>query len=526
MARDFQLPGRSPVISTNGMAATSQPLASLAAIDVLRAGGNAVDAAVTACAVLCVVEPHMTGIGGDCFVQLKKPGKPAWGYNGSGRCAQKGTIDALRGQGLKEIGTSIHAVTVPGALEAWDATLKAHGTYSLDRALAPAIKYAEEGFPLTARSAFDWARFETRMKDDPGLRRHYMPGGRMAKEGDVIRLQALGQSFKTVAAKGIKAFYEGEIAQDIVDTIKPRGALLTMEDFAAHKGEVVTPIATNYRGLDLSELPPNGQGLTALVMLNILENFDMKALDALGPERFHLQLEAARIGYAVRDTHIGEPKTMTMDVGKLLDKAWAKKLAAKIDPKKRVPLPRAPTPGNETVYLTVVDKDRMAVSFINTLYSNFGLGICTEKTGISLTNRGSSFLLEEGHPNSYGHGTRPMHTIIPALAMRNDRVAYALGVMGAHYQPMGHVQIVLNLIDYGMDVQQAIEAPRVFFVGEDSACERGIPAATLEGLRQRGHNVTVPEVPWGGAQIINIDWDRGVLIAGSESRKDGCALGY
>ena len=526
MSRDFQLPGRSSVIACEGMVATSHPLASLAAIDVLRSGGNAVDAAVTACALLCVVEPHMTGIGGDCFVMLAKTGQPAWGYNGSGRAASKASAQALLDQGLKEIGTSIHAVTVPGALDAWAATLKAHGTIGLDRALAPAIRYAEQGFPLTARSAFDWARFGSRLKADPGLAKHYLVNGDVPKEGDVVKLPALAKTLRAVASKGIRAFYEGEIADDIVSPIGSRGSLITAEDFAAHKGEVVKPISSNYRGLDLWELPPNGQGLTALVMLNILENFDMKRLEPLGAERFHLQLEAARRGYAVRDTHIADPKAMRIDVAKLLDKAWAKKLAARIDPDKRVELPKMPTPGNETVYLTVVDKDRMAVSFINTLYSNFGIGICTEKTGVVLTNRGACFVLDPDHPNALGPSKRPMHTIIPALAMRNNRVAYSLGVMGAHYQPMGHVQLLLNMLDYGMDVQQAIEAPRVFFVGEDTAAERGVPAAAIEGLRRRGHRVSTPETPWGGAQVIQIDWDRGVLIGGSESRKDGCALGY
>ncbi len=526
MSRDFQLPGRSPVIACQGMAATSHPLASLAAVDVLRAGGNAVDAAVTACAVLCVVEPHMTGIGGDCFVMLSKPDRPAWGYNGSGRAGAGASAEALRAQGMSEIGTSIHAITVPGALDAWDATLKAHGTYGLDRVLAPAIRHAETGFPVTARTASDWARFRERLKADPGAARHYLFDGATPKEGDVIRLPALAQTLKKIAAGGARAFYEGEIADDILASIAARGSFLKAEDFAGHKGEVVAPISTNYRGLDLLELPPNGQGLTALVTLNVLENFDMKRLDPLGAERFHLQLEAARLAYAVRDTHIAEPKTMRVETAALLDKAWAKKLAARIDPSRRADLPKTPTPGNETVYLTVVDKDRMAVSFINTLYSNFGHGLCTEKTGILLTNRGSCFVLEPDHPNVFGPGKRSMHTIIPALAMRDGRVAYSLGVMGAHYQPMGHVQLVLNMIDYGMDVQQAIEAPRVFFEGDLTLPERGMPPATVQGLRDRGHRVETAELPWGGAQVINIDWTRGVLIAGSESRKDGCALGY
>jgi len=526
MSRDFQLPGRSPVIACNGMAATSHPFATLAAIDVLREGGNAADAAVTACAVLCVVEPHMTGVGGDCFVMLAKPGQAPWGYNGSGRSASGASAEALRAQGLHEIGASIHAVTVPGAVDAWEETLRTHGTIGLDRALAPAIKYAQGGFPIAARVAFDWARFTARLNADPGSAKHYLFNGTSPREGDVIRLPALANTLKAIAAGGARALYQGEIAADMAATLAARGSLITVDDIAAHKGEVVKPISSNYRGLDVLELPPNGQGVTALVMLNILETFDMKSLEALGPDRFHLMLEAGRIGYAVRDTHVADPKAMTIDTAKLLDKVWAKTLAAKIDPAKRVALPKAPTPGNETTYISIVDKDRMAVSFINTLYSNFGHGLCTEKTGIIFTNRGACFTLEPGHPNAIGPSKRPMHTIIPALAMRNDRVEYSFGVMGAHYQPMGHVQIVLNLIDYGMDVQQAIEAPRAFFVGEDTAAERGVPAATIAGLKQRGHHVMTPEVPWGGAQVVNIDWDRGVLIAGSESRKDGCALGY
>ncbi|MBV9556296.1 MAG: gamma-glutamyltransferase, partial [Pseudolabrys sp.] len=270
MPRDFQLPGRSPVISTNGMAATSHPLAGLAALDVLREGGNAADAAVTACAVLCVVEPHMTGIGGDCFVMLAKPGQAAWGYNGSGRSASNASADALRAQGLKEIGKSIHAVTVPGAIDAWDATLKAHGTIGLDRALAPAIKYAEHGFPVASRVAWDWSKFLPRLQADPGAAKHYLVNGAAPKEGDVIRLPALANTLKAIASKGARAFYEGEIGADIAATVAARGSLLTADDIAKHKGDTAKPISSNYRGLDLLELPPNGQGLTALVMLNIL----------------------------------------------------------------------------------------------------------------------------------------------------------------------------------------------------------------------------------------------------------------
>lgn len=526
MSRDFQLPGRSPVIACNGMAATSHPLATLAAVDILRDGGTAADAAVAAVATLCVVEPHMTGIGGDCYALVSKPGKNVWGYNGSGRSGANASYEALRNKGLGEIGNSIHAVTVPGAIDAWEAILKAHGRFGLDRCLRAAIGYAEGGFPVAARVAWDWKRHVAKLSADPGAARHYLFNGTSPKEGDVIRFPALAGTLKTIAAKGAAGFYEGAIGAEMAATVAKRGSFLTEEDFANHRGDIVEPISTNYRGLDLVEIPPNGQGITALVMLNILENFDLKSLDPVGPERFHLVLEAARIAYAVRDTHLADFDHMRTPVSALNDKAWGKKLAAMIDMNKKSKLPAAPAPGSNTVYLTVVDRDRTAVSFINSLYSSFGTGICTEKSGILLTNRGACFTLAPDHPNTFGPGKRPMHTIIPALAMKNGRCDMSFGVMGAHYQPMGHVQIILNMLDYGMDVQQAIDCPRFFFEGERVEVETGTPQATIEGLKARGHDVAICELPWGGGQTIKIDWDRGVLIAGSEPRKDGCALGY
>ena len=346
------------------------------------------------------------------------------------------------------------------------------------------------------------------------------------KEGDVIRFPALAATLKTIAAKGARAFYEGEIAADMAATVAARGSFLTEEDFAAHRGEPVTPISTNYRGLDLVEIPPNGQGLTALVMLNILENFDLAALDPHGPDRFHLVLEAARLGFAVRDTHIADAAHMRVAVADLLDKASRKKLAAKIDLKKRAKLPAAPTPGSDTVYLTVVDRDRTAVSFINTLYSHFGVGICTEKTGIMLTNRGACFALQADHPNTFGPAKRPMHTIIPALAMRQRPLRHELRRHGCALPADGP----------RADRQQHAGLRHGRAAGDRCAARssskasrrwsrRGTPAATVEGLKARGHDVVFAPTPWGGAQTIKIDWDRGVLIAGSEPRKDGCALG-
>jgi len=526
MARDFHLPGRSAVIAGDAMAATSHPLASLTAIETLRAGGNAADAAVAAVAVLCVVEPQMTGIGGDCFAMIAPPGKPVWGYNGCGRAGAGASTEALLAQGIRSIGTSIHAVTVPGVIDAWAAILKAHGTFPLERALAPAIKFAEGGFPVAARIAWDWQQAADKLRADPGASRHYLFGGRAPAEGDVVKLPALAQTLKTIAKEGPRAFYEGPMADDMVATVAPRGSFLTAKDFAAHRGEVVTPISSSYRGLELYELPPNTQGLTPLVQLNILENFDLAALDPFGPERFHLALEAARLAYAVRDSHIADPAHMRVAVPALIDKAFAKTLAGKIDRARRVKLPSAPMPGSDTVYLTVVDRDRMAVSLINTLFSTFGIGICTEQTGILLTNRGGCFVVDPAHPNTFGPNKRPMHTIIPALAFRDGRCETSFGVMGAHYQPMGHSQVVANMVDYGMDVQAAIDGPRAFFVGEQTVIERGIEATTAAGLTARGHDVVVAPSPWGGAQAVRIDWQRGVLIGGSDPRKDGCALGY
>ncbi|MGZ5829860.1 MAG: gamma-glutamyltransferase [Xanthobacteraceae bacterium] len=527
MTRDFHRPGRSPVLAGEAMAATSHPLATAAAIDALKAGGTAADAAVTAVATLCVVEPAMTGVGGDCFCQIARPSHEVWGYNGSGRSGSGASTEKLLAQGMRSIDMmSIHAVTVPGAVEAWEQILKAHGRFGLDRALAPAIHYAENGFPVAPRVAYDWSHWVKKLAANPGATRHYLFNGAAPKVGDVIKFPALAATLRTIAAGGARAYYEGAIAEDIVDTIGKLGSFVTLEDFANHRGDMVRPISTNYRGLDVTEIPPNGQGLTALVMLNILERFEMAKFDPVGPERLHLMLEAARMAFAVRDTHVADPQFMRIDVGALLDKKFAGSLSARIDPARRVAVPPTPTPGNDTVYLTIVDRDRMAVSFINSLFSAFGTGICTEKTGIMLSNRGSGFVLDAKHPNTLGPRKRPMHTIIPALAMREGRCEMAFGVMGAHYQPMGHTQIVTNVVDHGMDIQTAIDAPRFFFTGEQTLVERGISEATIEGLRARGHDVAVAPLPWGGSQAIQIDWKSGVLTGGSDPRKDGCALGY
>ncbi|MBD9374192.1 gamma-glutamyltransferase [Rhizobium sp. ARZ01] len=510
------------------MAATSHPLASVAAVDILKAGGTAADAAVAAVATLCVVEPAMTGIGGDCFCLVAKPNAPVWGYNGSGRAASNATIQRMLAEGLprKIPATSPHAVTVPGAIDAWETILRAHGRFDLGKVLQCAIRLAEDGFPIAPRVATDWAMLVDKLIPHAGSAKHFLVNGKPPGVGQVMRMPALAATLQAIAAGGAQALYEGAIAADIAATVQDAGGLLTSEDLARHKGDVVEPISTNYRGLDIVELPPNGQGLTALVLLNILEAFDLKSLDPLGAPRLHLALEAARLAFGIRDLHIADPQSMREPTAGLLDKDFAKKLAKLLDPGRRVPLPTAPTPSSDTVYLTVVDRDRMAVSLINSLYSGFGTGICTEKTGVMLHNRGSGFVIEPDHPNAIAPGKRPMHTMMPALAMRDGRCAISFGVMGADFQPMGQAHLVTNMVDYGMDIQQAIDAPRAFYAGEITEAERGVTEEVISALRSRGHNIVLRQMPLGGGQGIVIDWENGNLIGGSDHRKDGCAIGY
>ena len=527
MTRDFHLPGRSAVYATGGMVATSHPLASLAAVEIMRAGGTAADAAVAAMAVACVGEPHMTGIGGDCFCLVARPGQPIWGYNGSGRTGAAMRPEALIEQGLKDIATdSVHAVTVPGAVEAWDKILKTHGRFGLDRVLQPAIDAAERGVAVQPRVALDWSLAVEKLRKHAASAKHFLVDGRAPRAGDVVTFPALAGTLRSLAKDGARAFYEGEIADDIVATLASLGGVLTAADLAAHRGEQVTPISTNYRGLEVVELPPNGQGLAALVMLNILERFDMKALDANGADRLHLLIEAGRLAYAMRNTTIADPAFMTEQVSALLDRAFAAKLAGMIDPAKRSPFPKAVKPMGSTVLVCVVDKDRNAVTMINSLFSAFGSGIATEKAGILLHHRGSGFNLTLGHPNCIGPSKRPLHTIIPALALRDGRVDMAFGVMGGAYQAMGHAHVISNIVDHGMDLQTAIDWPRVFFEGEQVQVENGVGEDVMQTMRGMGHDVARRTLPHGGGQAIRIDWDRGVLIGASDPRKDGCALGY
>lgn len=524
--RNLFQPGRSPAFATEAMAATSHPLATAAALDILKAGGTAADAAIAAVGVMSVVEPHMTGIGGDCFALVSRPGKPIWGYNGSGRAPRAASAEALRAEGLSAIAPdSVHAVTVPGAVEAWETILRTHGRFDLGRVLQPAIRYAREGWPVTPRVAFDWPFDAAALARDPGCARHYLLDGRAPRVGERMASPALAATLEEIAARGAKGFYEGRVAEDIVATLAAKGGRMTLEDLASHRGTVETPVIGDYRGTGVVELPPNGQGITALIILNILECFDIGSLDPLSPERLHLEVEAARLAYSLRDAHIGDPAHMRFSIEDLVSKDFARRLAAMIDPKRRTPRLIPPPPGTNTIYCTIVDRDRMAVSFINSLFHHFGAKICTPGTGILLQNRGCSFNLDDGHPNGYGPGKRPMHTIIPAMLVENGEVTGSFGVMGGSYQSSGHARVVSALVDNGMDPQAAIDLPRAFFEGDKTTMEPTWPEATMATMREMGHDVLVATKPIGGGQMIRIDRS-GFLIGGSDPRKDGQALGY
>ncbi len=531
--RDFHQPGRSAVIARRGAVATSHYLSTAAGLDVLKGGGNALDAAVTAAAVQAVVEPHMTSVGGDLFALIAFPDGRIEGVNASGRAAAGSDAEALRAQGYTSVPIEHGAsVTVPGGVAGWCRLLASHGTIGIDRALAEAIELAEHGYPVAPRVAFDWAKNVERLSANAGARQHYLKAdGTAPVAGDVMANRALAGVLRTIAADGEAGFYSGAVAEDIAATVQAAGGAMTVDDLAGVSVDPMAPITAGYRGHDLIELPPNTQGFIAQLILCILEGFDIARLDPLGPERFHLEMEAARLAYGVRDRHLADADALEATPEELLSERSVAALRARIDPDRRMDhLGSFDTPGSDTVMITAVDENRMAVALINSIFKDFGSAIVTEKTGIILQSRGGGFVLTPGHPNCLAGGKRPLHTLIPGLVSRDGVVTHCFGVMGGQYQACGHAHVLSNIIDYGMDVQAAIDFPRIFMEphGADAvlSLERTIPEATRAGLAERGHRMVVRDVPWGGAQAIEIDRDRGVLIAGSDPRKDGCALGY
>jgi gamma-glutamyltranspeptidase/glutathione hydrolase len=534
---------RSAVLARNGLIATSQPLASAAGLQVLQEGGNAIDAAVTAAAVLAVVEPTMTGIGGDVFaIVYDAKTKRLRGLNSSGRAGAKADADMLLASGITQMPDhGAYPVTVPGALAGWAELLAQHGTIPLSRALAPAIRYARDGYAVSEIIAHQWNAAATKLSADPPAAAVFLPGGRVPWAGDVFRNPDLAQTLEQVATGGRDVFYKGAIGRAIAADIQKRGGFLTEADFASHTADWVEPIRTSYRGYDVYEMPPNTQGFVALEMLNILEGYDIRSLGHNSAEYLHRLVEAKRIGFADRAAYLADPDRVPPQLLKtLISKEYAAERRKEIDPNKAAAEYKPGVVGGQvtadaffdgrdhgdTIYLAAADGQGNAISFINSLFSDFGAGIVTPGTGIVLHNRGSGFTLRKGHPNRLAPGLRPFHTLVPAFIMKDGKPFMTFGVMGGDNQAQAHVQIVVNVVDFGMNVQEAGDAARVRHGGDELAVESGIGTDVRGALTKRGHTIRNGRGAMGGYQAVIIDPKTGVLMGGSDVRKDGLAVGW
>lgn len=530
--RNFELPGRSPAHAPEGMAATSQPLATQAAIDTLKKGGNAMDAAIAACAVQCVVEPGSTGIGGDCFCLYAPNGEEnVIAFNGSGRAPKAANVQWYADQGITSIERQTpHSVTVPGAADAWWQLNRDHGTMDMKDILAPAIRYARDGFPVSSRVHFDFASDAEHIAMNEDCANIYLPGGKPPAVGSRFHLPALAATFETFANGGREAFYTGKLAEDMVAYLQARGGLHTLEDFAEASGEYVTPITTEFRGHTVYECPPNGQGVIALLLLNIMSGIDVDPDGPMTLDRMHMEIEACRLAYRARNMYVADPAMASVPVDELLSADYAQACRDAINPASATIPPAQPDlpRHRDTVYLTVVDKDRNVCSFINTVYWGWGSTLTEPNSGVVFTNRAESFVLDPEHPNRIEGGKRPLHTIIPAMAAKNGKIQLSFGVMGGDYQSFGQMQFLTRYMDFGMDIQEAQDAPR-FMVDPATGVvevESGVPDDMVAALEARGHEIARPLDPIGGSQAIAIDWNDGVLTGGSDPRKDGCAIGY
>lgn len=529
---------RSTVYANRGLVASSQPLASQAGIDILALGGNAADAAVATAAALNVTEPTSTGIGGDCFaLYFDAATQEISALNGSGRAPAALTLERVRADGFGDGLPPFHAhtVTVPGAGAGWADLIQRHGTLPLPVALAPAIRIAEDGFPVAPITAYFWQRgVDRQLRAAPGGD-ELMIRGRGPRPGELFRNPGLARTFRAIGKTGVRAFYQGEIASAIVEAAQAAGGTLSLDDLASHRSSWDEPISTSYRGLRVWEAPPNGQGLAALLALNILEGFEFKRTEPLGWERLHLVAEALRVAFADARWFVADPAFSPAPLDVLLSKEYAERRRKLIDPRhasteQPIGVPAAPS---DTVYFSVVDGDGNACSFINSNYMGFGTGIVPRGWGFSLQNRGHGFSLEPEHPNVLAPRKRPYHTIIPGMVTREDgSLCASFGVMGGFMQPQGHVQVLMAIIDDGLDPQAALDRPRICLTeatpGSPLALEAGIPPDTQRALAEMGHQVELVEghqrAVFGRGQIITRDPSSGVLAGGSDPRADGTVL--
>lgn len=522
--------GRSAVLARNGMVATSQPLAAQAGLDILKQGGNAFDAAVATAAVLAVVEPMMTGPGGDLFVLAHVAETDELvGLNASGFSPAAVGPEFFAKRELEGIPTTgPFSVSVPGAVDGWATLLEAHGTMTLAEVLAPAIRYAEEGFPVSEIIAGDWKAGAERFAEADEFNRVYLKGrGEAYGHGEVFENPDLAKTFRQIGEGGRDAFYRGEFARSMVKALNEQGWPVTLEDLDYQHSDWVKPISTTYKGYELFELPPNGQGIAALEMLNILEGFDLQAMGHNSTDYLHTLIEAKKLAFADLDSWLADPEKSDLPVGKWISKDYGAKQRGRIHKKKAAKSVETGMPvEGDTVYLTVVDKNRNAVSFINSIFHGFGSGEVAPGTGVILQNRGALFTLEDNHPNRLEGRMRPYHTIIPAMVMKDGKPWMSFGVMGGDMQPQGHVQILLNMLEFGMNVQDAGEAPRFRHFAEGVSLESGVDPTVVQELTRRGHKVIWAPGGFGGYQAIRIDWENGVLIGGTDPRKDGLVAGW
>jgi gamma-glutamyltranspeptidase/glutathione hydrolase len=536
---------RSETYAPHAMAATSQPLVTQIALDVMKNGGSAVDAAIAADAALGLMEPTGSGMGGDLFAIVWDPKThKLYGYNGSGRSPKSLTLAEFQKQGLKDVPSyGPLPVSVPGCVDAWFALHDRFGKLPMKANLAPAIRYAREGFPVSEVIAYYWSLSVPRLSKYPGFTEQFTRDGRGPRTGEMWTRPTLADTLQTVSDGGRDAFYKGRIAHVIGDYMKAQGGFLSYEDMAAHHGEWVEPVSTNYRGYDVWELPPNGQGIATLQILNILEGFDFSKIAFDSAEHVHLFVEAKKLAFADRAHFYADPDFAKTPIKGLLSKDYAAERRKLISPDKAAHVVAPGTPpaldGGDTIYLTTADSSGMMVSLIQSNYRGMGSGMTPPGLGFILQDRGELFVLKEGHPNSFAPGKRPFHTIIPAFVTKNGKPWLSFGVMGGSMQPQGHVQILMNLIDFGMNLQEAGDAPRIQHEGDTEPSgqntamsdggevdlETGFSYETIRALMRKGHSVRYSDGPYGGYQAIMVN-PNGGWIGASESRKDGQAAGY
>ncbi len=536
-----QFATRSEVIARHAMAATSQPLATQVALEIMRQGGNAIDAAIAANACLGLMEPTGNGIGGDLFaIVWDAKTKKLYGLNASGRSPRSLTLDEFRRRGLKKIPPfGPLPVTVPGCVDGWFELHRRFGKLPMSKVLAPAIRYAREGFPVSEVIARRWAG-GVRLKRYPGFAEIYLPNGRPPRKGDIFRNPMLAGTLERIAAGGRDVFYRGEIARTIDAYMKQHGGFLRYDDLAAHRSQWVEPVSTTYRGYRLWELPPNGQGIAAIQILNLLEGFDLKRAGFGSPQHLHWFIEAKKLAFEDRARFYADPKFSKLPVERLISKEYAaerRKLIGSRAARRYPPGDLVPESG-DTIYLTTADAERNMVSLIQSNYRGFGSGMCPTGLGFCLQDRGELFDLEAGRANSYAPGKRPFHTIIPAFVTRDGKPFMSFGVMGGATQPQAHAQIIMNIVDFGMNFQEAGDAPRVVHSGSSQPTgermtdggivhlETGFPWESIRDLLRRGHRVDYAFGVYGGYQAIGYDAKRDIYLGASESRKDGQAAGY